>query len=59
MRLLAQGITVTRTADDLVRYHGKMLIIDDKALFLLGFNFTHMDIDLSRSFGVAITKPGM
>jgi len=59
MRLLAQGITVTRTADDLVRYHGKMLIIDDKALFLLGFNFTHMDIDLSRSFGVAISKPSV
>ena len=56
MRLLAEGITVTRTADDLVRYHGKMFIIDDKVLYLLGFNFTHMDIDLSRSFGLAITK---
>ena len=56
MRLLAQGITVTRTADDLVRYHGKMFIIDDKVLYILGFNFTHMDIDLSRSFGLAITK---
>lgn len=59
MRLLAQGITVTRTADDLVRYHGKMFIIDNKALYLLGFNFTHMDIDLSRSFGVVITKAGL
>ena len=56
MRLLSQGITVTRTADDLVRYHGKMFIIDDKVLYILGFNFTHMDIDLSRSFGLAITK---
>lgn len=56
MRLLAQGVTVTRTADDLVRYHGKMFIIDDKVLHILGFNFTHMDIDLSRSFGIAITK---
>lgn len=56
MRLLAEGVTVTRTADDLVRYHGKMFIIDDKVLHILGFNFTHMDIDLSRSFGVAITK---
>ena len=56
MRLLAQGITVSRTADDLVRYHGKMFIIDDKVLYILGFNFTHMDIDLSRSLGVAITK---
>ncbi|HWB32663.1 MAG TPA: phospholipase D-like domain-containing protein [Acidobacteriaceae bacterium] len=57
MRLLAQGITVTRTADDLVRYHGKMILIDDKVLYVLGFNFTHMDIDLSRSFGLVITKP--
>lgn len=56
MRLLAQGITVARTADDLVRYHGKMLIIDDEFLYILGFNFTHMDIDLSRSLGVVITK---
>lgn len=59
MRLLGEGITVTRTAEDLVRYHGKMIIIDDKVLYLLGFNFTHMDIDLSRSFGVAITKSGI
>lgn len=59
MRLLAEGVTVTRTADDLVRYHGKMIIVDDKTLYILGFNFTHMDIDLSRSFGVSITKPGV
>ena len=59
MRLLAQGITVARTADDLVRYHGKMIIVDEKTLYVLGFNFTHLDIDLSRSFGVAITKPGL
>ena len=59
MRLLAQGITVGRTADDLVRYHGKMFIIDDKSLYVLGFNFTHLDIDLSRSFGVGISKPGL
>ena len=59
MRLLAQGITVTRTADDLVRYHGKMFIIDDSVLYILGYNFTHMDIDLSRSFGVAITKTSL
>lgn len=56
MRLLAEGVTVTRTADDLIRYHGKMMIIDEKVLYILGFNFTHMDIDLSRSFGIAITK---
>ena len=58
-RLIAQGIMVTRTNDDLVRYHGKMFIIDEKTLYLLGFNYTHMDIDLSRSFGVAISNSGL
>ena len=28
MRLLASGVTVARTAGDLVRYHGKMMIVD-------------------------------
>jgi len=56
MRLLERGITVTRTSDDLVRYHGKMYIIDGKELHLLAFNFTHLDISMSRSFGVVITK---
>ncbi|MBZ5726990.1 MAG: phosphatidylserine synthase [Acidobacteriia bacterium] len=52
MRLLAQGVTVARTADDLVRYHDKMIIIDRRELYLLAFNFTHLDIEHSRSFGV-------
>ena len=56
-RLLAAGVTVSRTADDLARYHGKMLIIDRKRLYLLAFNFTALDIDRSRSFGVS-TKSG-
>ena len=55
MRLLEHGITVTRTADDLVRYHGKMFIVDRKELYLLAFNYTHLDITLSRSFGAVIT----
>jgi phosphatidylserine/phosphatidylglycerophosphate/cardiolipin synthase-like enzyme len=55
MRLLERGITVTRTADDLVRYHGKMFIVDRKELYLLAFNYTHLDITLSRSFGAVIT----
>jgi phosphatidylserine/phosphatidylglycerophosphate/cardiolipin synthase-like enzyme len=50
-RLLEAGVTVTRTADDLPRYHGKMTIIDD-ALFVLGFNYTRQDIERSRSFGL-------
>ena len=54
MRLLAKGVTVARTSDDLVRYHGKFMIIDRKDLYLLAFNFTHLDIDRSRSFGLII-----
>ena len=29
LRLLDAGVTVARTADDLPRYHGKMMIVDD------------------------------
>jgi phosphatidylserine/phosphatidylglycerophosphate/cardiolipin synthase-like enzyme len=50
-RLLALGIMVTRTADELVRYHGKYMVADD-ALYVFGFNFTKIDIDRSRSFAV-------
>ncbi len=53
MRLLAAGVTVARTADDLVRYHAKMMIVDHRELFVLAFNFTSLDIDRSRSFGIA------
>jgi len=53
-RLLAAGATVARTADDLVRYHAKYIIVDGARLFLLGFNFTGLDINRSRSFGVEI-----
>ena len=49
---LANGITVARTAGDLVRYHGKMMIVDRKELYINGFNFTYLDIDHSRSFGL-------
>ena len=55
LRLLAAGVTVSRTADDLVRYHGKMVIIDDRVLHVYGFNFTRLDIMKSRSLGV-VTK---
>src|SRR6185436_15680633 len=54
-RFLEAGITVGRTADDLIRYHGKMMIVDRRTLFLLSFNFVHMDIDHSRGFGI-VTK---
>jgi cardiolipin synthase A/B len=52
MALLQAGVTVSRTADDLVRYHGKMIIVDNKFLHVYGFNFTGLDIAKSRSFGV-------
>ena len=55
MQLLEGGVTVSRTADDLVRYHGKMVIIDGQILHVYGFNFTALDMEKSRSFGV-ITK---
>ena len=55
-RLLGAGVTVARTADDLVRYHAKYLIVDGSELFLLAFNFTYLDIEQSRSFGVITTN---
>jgi phosphatidylserine/phosphatidylglycerophosphate/cardiolipin synthase-like enzyme len=51
-RLLDAGLSVTRTADDLLRYHGKFLVIDD-VLHVFGFNFTALDIQKSRSFGIS------
>ena len=56
MRLLEGGVTVSRTADDLVRYHNKILIIDRRVLYVLSFNFTHLDIDHSRGFGIVTKK---
>ena len=53
-RLLARGVTVARTADDLARYHGKMMIVDRRELYLLAFNFTYRDIEHSRSFALII-----
>src|SRR5580765_6772134 len=51
LRLLTAGVTVARTADDLPRYHGKLLIVDD-VLYVFGFNYTKIDIEKSRSFGI-------
>jgi cardiolipin synthase len=52
LRLLEGGATVARTADDLTRYHGKMLIVDGAFLHVYGFNYTMLDIEKSRSFGI-------
>ena len=56
MRLLDGGVTVSRTADDLIRYHDKLLIVDRRVLYVLSFNFTHLDIDHSRGFGIVTRK---
>ena len=50
-RMLEKGVTVSRTGDDLVRYHGKLMIVDREALHVYGFNYTATDVK-SRSFGV-------
>src|SRR2546430_11966623 len=56
LRFLESGITVSRTADDLIRYHGKMMIVDNRVLHVYGFNFTALDIQKSRSLGVITTE---
>jgi phosphatidylserine/phosphatidylglycerophosphate/cardiolipin synthase-like enzyme len=50
-RMLASGVTVSRTADDLPRYHAKMMIADDE-LYVCAFNYTKLDVEKSRSFGI-------
>lgn len=51
-RLLAAGVTVSRTADQLIRYHAKFMVVDG-VLHVYGFNFTKLDIDKSRSFAIS------
>ncbi len=58
-RLTRSGVRVTRTAEKLVRYHCKMMIVDRRRLFLLTFNFTFLDIYHSRAFGVITENPAM
>jgi len=57
MELLSAGIEVSRTADDLLRHHYKFIIVDRRALYVLTFNYTHLDIEHSRSFGLVIDDP--
>lgn len=52
MRLLAAGATVTRTVDDLIRYHDKMMLIDRRVLCVFSFNYTTLDLKHSRGFGL-------
>jgi phosphatidylserine/phosphatidylglycerophosphate/cardiolipin synthase-like enzyme len=57
LRLLEQGVSVSRTADDLVRYHAKMIVVDHRVLHVYGFNLTGLDIERSRSFGMTTKNP--
>jgi cardiolipin synthase A/B len=56
-RLLKCGATLSRTANDMVRYHGKVVIVDNKKAMVLGFNFTSLDVKKSRSLGLTTTNP--
>jgi phosphatidylserine/phosphatidylglycerophosphate/cardiolipin synthase-like enzyme len=56
LRLLGVGVTVARTDGDLVRYHGKLMLVDRRVLYLLAFNFTYLDMERSRSFGIVTTN---
>jgi cardiolipin synthase len=56
MRFLDAGIIVARSANDLIRYHAKYILIDRRVLYVLSFNFTRLDIDHSRGFGIVTTN---
>lgn len=55
-QLLEMGVTVSRTAEDLLRYHGKVLIADRSTLYVLGYNFTRRDIEGTRSLGLVTRR---
>ena len=57
-RLLRAGAVLARTAGDLLRYHGKMMIVDRRLLHVYGFNFTDSDYR-SRSFGIVTGDAGL
>ena len=56
LKMLAAGVIVARTSGELLRYHGKMMVVDDE-LYVFGFNYTKLDIDKSRSFGIVTKDP--
>mgnify|MGYP003541710802 CR=1 FL=1 len=59
LRFLAAGIIVARTNDDLIRYHGKYILIDRRMLYLLSFNFTRLDIDLAKAMNAIARQLGI
>jgi cardiolipin synthase len=56
-RLEELGCLVSRSDDDLLRYHGKMILVDATHLYVLGYNLTPRDMERSRSLGLVITRP--
>ena len=57
-QLLEVGVTLSRTADDMVRYHGKLLVIDRRAARSCSASTTReQDIEKSRSFGLVTRNP--
>ena len=54
-KMLQAGATVSRTNNDLVRYHAKLMIVDERELHVCAFNYTRTDLK-SRSFGVITTN---
>ncbi len=59
LRLLDGGVILARSGDDLVRYHGKLLIADGAALTVMLFNYTRLDTAKSRSFAVTTQDPSV
>jgi cardiolipin synthase A/B len=57
IRFLQAGIIVARTADHLIRYHSKVMIVDRRRLYVLSFNFTTLDMVRSRGFAVLTGNP--
>jgi cardiolipin synthase len=53
LEMLNAGVTVSRTDDDLRRYHYKILLVDCETLYTQGFNYTRLDIEKSRTMAVA------
>lgn len=52
MEFLRAGIEVSRTAEDLLRYHYKFMVVDHNTLYTFTFNYTYLDIGITRSFGI-------
>ena len=43
----------------MLRYHSKLLLIDNRTLFVLGFNYTRLDVGRSRSLGIVTKNPAL